>query len=131
MININENTEGKQYDIKKVIKGSIIAIIITLIMLLVFSMLLTYTSIPEKIIPTVIIVISALSILIGSQMATLNIRKNGIINGCLVGIIYISIIYVVSSITNGNFTIGLNSAIMMISSVVAGGIGGVVGVNMK
>lgn len=115
----------------RIIKGSVTAIILTLILLFVFAILLTYTNLQENIINPVIIVITAVSILIGSSISTLKIKKMGLINGAFVGLIYILTIYLISSITGSGFTVEIQSIIMMISSVVAGMIGGIIGVNLN
>ena len=129
MNTINENEFTK--NIIRIIKGSVTAIILTLLLLLIFAIILTYTSLKESIINPVIIVISVISILIGSSISTLKISKNGLLNGGLVGIIYILTIYLLSSITSSGFSINLYSIIMMILSIIAGMIGGIIGVNMK
>jgi len=126
---INENEFSKS--IVRILKGSIAAIVLTLVLLLIFAALLTYTSIGENVIKPVIIVISGVSILIGSSISTLKIRKNGLINGCLVGLIYILTIYLISSITGTGFTINMYSMIMMIICIIMGMIGGIIGVNIK
>lgn len=126
---INENEFTK--NIIRIIKGSVTAIILTLLLLLIFAIILTYTSLKESVINPVIIVISVISILIGSSISTLKISKNGLLNGGLVGIIYILTIYLLSSITSSGFGINLYSIIMMILSIIAGMIGGIIGVNMK
>lgn len=129
MNSINENEFTK--NIIRIIKGSVTAIILTLLLLLIFAIILTYTSLKESVINPVIIVISVISILIGSSISTLKISKNGLLNGGLVGIIYILTIYLLSSITSSGFGINLYSIIMMILSIIAGMIGGIIGVNMK
>lgn len=129
MNSINENEFTK--NIIRIIKGSVTAIILTLLLLLIFAIILTYTSLEESVINPVIIVISVVSILIGSSISTLKISKNGLLNGGLVGIIYILTIYLLSSITSSGFGINLYSIIMMILSIIAGMIGGIIGVNMK
>lgn len=131
MINMSENISENGNNIKKVIKGSAFSIIITLIGLLVYSIILSYTSVSESTIPTIVIIITAISILIGSTISTSNIKKNGIINGMLVGIIYIAIIYLLSSIVTGNFLLNSTSIIMIIASVLTGALGGIIGVNKK
>ncbi len=115
----------------RILKGSITAIVITLIMLLLFAIILTYTSLKENIINPVIIVISVISILIGSSISTIKISKNGLLNGGLVGIIYIITIYLLSSITSSGFGLNLYSIIMIIFSIIAGMVGGIIGVNLK
>jgi len=115
----------------RILKGSITSIIITLILLFIFAILLTYTSLQENTIVPVVIVITAISILIGSSISTLKIRKNGLINGALVGIIYIFTIYLLSSLLGSGFVCNINTIIMIISSIIAGMIGGIIGVNLN
>lgn len=131
MINMSENISENGNNIKKVIKGSAFSIIITLIGLLVYSIILSYTSVSESTMPTIVIIITAISILIGSTISTSNIKKNGIINGMFVGLIYIVIIYLLSSIVTGNFLLNITSIIMIITSVLTGALGGIIGVNKK
>lgn len=128
---MSENISENGNNIKRVIKGSAFSIIITLIGLLIYSLLLSYTSVQESTMPTIIIIITAISILIGSTISTSNIKKNGIVNGMLVGIIYIATIYLISSIITGNFLLSSNSIIMIIASVLTGALGGIIGVNKK
>jgi putative membrane protein, TIGR04086 family len=128
---MSENISENGNNIKKVIKGSAFSIIITLIGLLVYSIILSYTSVSESTIPTIVIIITAISILIGSTISTSNIKKNGIINGMFVGLIYIAIIYLLSSIVTGNFLLNITSIIMIITSVLTGALGGIIGVNKK
>ena len=129
MENIKESEFSK--NMIRIVKGSITAIILTLILLLIFAILLTYTQIKENTINPVIIVITGISILVGSSVSTLKINKNGLINGFLVGLIYIIAIYLISRITGTGFRINLYSIIMMLVSIIMGMIGGIIGVNLK
>lgn len=123
--------ESSSSSIIKILKGSVISVVTTIILLIIFSLFLTYTNINESTIPTVIIIITGLSILIGSQIATHNIKKNGIVNGALVGIIYIICIYFLSSIVTKNFSLNNYAIIMIAVSLLIGGLGGIIGVNKK
>ena len=126
MVNVNESSSN---NIIRILKGSLISIVTTLILLIIFSAILTYTNVNENVMPTVIIIVTALSILIGSQISTLKIKKNGIINGASVGIIYIVLLYLISSLVTKNFSLNNYSIIMMVTSLLIGGVGGVIGVN--
>lgn len=125
-----ENIHSYSYPIN-MLKGVIISIILTLLFLFIFANVLTYTNISECTISPVIITITAISILIGSSLATIKIKKNGVINGALLGFIYISIIYMISSISKTGFILNFSSLIMMCISLISGAIGGIVGVNLK
>ena len=128
MENLNKN-ELKQNMIR-IGKGSVISILITLALLFLFSIILTFTTVNENTIMPVVIIITSVSILIGSSISTLKIKKKGMINGGIVGLIYIVTIYVLSSISGAGFSLGLNSIIMAISAIIAGMIGGIIGVNL-
>lgn len=125
-IQINENKT-----IINILKGVGISLISTLIMLIIFSIILTYTNIQESTINPVIMIITAISILIGSSFGNTKIKKNGLINGGIIGAIYIIIIYFISSILNWRFSLNIQSIIMIITAVVFGVLGGIIGVNRK
>lgn len=129
MINLTENFSKSGNSIKKIIKGSVISIAITLVGLIIFAIFLTYTSISENAIPAVTIIITMISILIGSSLCMSTVKKNGIINGILIGLIYITFIYILSSVIEGDFSLNIKSIVMIIGAVIAGAIGGIIGVN--
>ena len=117
-------------NIVRVVKGSIFAILITAIFLLIYAILLTSTNISENTMTTVVITVSGVSILIGSSISSFKIKKQGIINGALVGLIYITALYLLSSIIFVGFEINLSSIIMLVVSIITGMIGGIIGVNL-
>ena len=115
----------------EILKGVIISIIFTLVFLFIFSVILTYTSISEKFITPTIIVITAISIFIGSSIGNIKMKKNGLINGALIGGIYLLSIYLLSGIINQNFTLSIASIIIIIAGMTCGMFGGIIGVNKK
>lgn len=112
-----------------IIKGVIISIIFTLIFLFVFSIMLTYTNVSEKFIAPVIIVTTGISIFIGSSIGNFKMKKNGLLNGALIGGIYLLIIYLLSGIINQNFSLTIQSLIIIVAGTVCGMFGGIIGVN--
>lgn len=121
----------KNENMINIFKGVGISLLFTLIMLLIFAILLTYTAISENSIDTVIIVITAVSILIGSSISNFKIKKNGLINGAFIGGIYILLIYIISSILNWRFSLNIQSVVMVIVGIIFGIFGGIIGVNKK
>lgn len=126
----NNNVNIQNNSIVKIFGGIVISFILTLILLFIFSIALTYTNIQENTIAPIIIIITAVSILIGSSISTIKIKKNGILNGGIIGLIYISTIYIISSCVQTGFTLNTTSILMIIFSILAGMIGGIVGVNI-
>ena len=117
--------------INNIAKGVRISLISTCIMLLIFAILLTYTDINESIIDTVIIIVTAISILMGSSIGNLKIKKNGLMNGAIVGGTYMLVIYLISSILNWRFSLNVQSIIMIAVGTICGVLGGIIGVNKK
>ena len=116
---------------QKILKGVGISFAFTLISLTIFSALLTYTSLSESLIQPVVISVTGISILAGSFFATRKVGKNGIIKGIAVGLIYILLIYLTSSLVNGgNFAFTIGSIIMILIGILCGAIGGIIGVNI-
>lgn len=114
-----------------ILKGVVIAFVFTLILLLCFSIFLTYTNIQETTIPPIIIIITAISILAGASIANMKIKKNGIVNGGVIGGIYIFLLYLLSSMIQTGFSLNMYAVLMLVFSILAGMIGGIVGVNIK
>lgn len=123
--------ESSKGIVKNIFKGIGISMIFTAICLLIFSVLLTFTNISENTITPVIIVVTAISILIGSSIGNTKIKKNGILNGAIVGGGYILILYLISSILNVRFNLNIQSVIMIAVGIVFGILGGIIGVNRK
>lgn len=126
---IYQGSENKT--LVNIAKGVGISLLATFVLLLIFSVVLTYTNISENVINPTIIVITAISILIGSSLGNSKIKRNGMINGGIVGGIYILTIYLISSLLNWKFGLDLQSIIMIIVGMIFGILGGIIGVNQK
>ena len=113
------------------IKGILISFAITIILFYILGIILSTTSIPEKIITPAIIIITGVSILIGSSITMIKTNEKGLIKGGLIGVIYFLLIYLLSSFLLKNFEVNIYSCIMFAATFICGAIGGVVGVNIK
>lgn len=127
---VKENTEKSNQNIIRVIKGSTFAIIVSLVLLTIYASLLTYTNISETTMTPVVVTISGISILIGSSISSRRIKKQGMLNGALVGLIYMIVLYIISSIVLTGFYLNIQSIVMIITGTIAGIIGGIIGVNL-
>ena len=125
----NVKVENSNSTIIKIFKGLMFSFLITLLSVFIFSIILTYTNISEKIIPVVIITTTFISILIGTMIGIRKISKNGMINGAIIGGAYVILLYLISSILNTGFTLNIYTIFMIIAGIISGIIGGIIGVN--
>lgn len=127
MVNFMQNAKENN-QLTDILSGIIKSFIITFVLIMLLSILLVNTSISENTISPGIFTITCISIFGGTVTS---IRKQGIIAGSVVGISYIAIIYLLSSMLGGEFGLTLSSLILILLSIVFGIVGGVVGVNIK
>ena len=113
----------------RMVKGLGTSFIFTLLGILIFSIILTYSNVSESITPIVLIAISAISILIGATISTRKINKNGMLHGGLIGGLYVIVLYLISSILNTGFQVNIYTILMILFGIVAGLIGGILGIN--
>jgi putative membrane protein (TIGR04086 family) len=121
----------KNKNAKIILKGFLISIIITLVLLFIYATILVKTSVKETTITPVIMAITGVSILIGSSISCIKTTKNGFINGFGIGIVYFITIYLLSSIIGNSFALNIKGLEIMLLGTFCGGIGGIVGVNIR
>lgn len=115
--------------VKSIVKGCCFTFLFVYILIVIYSFILAYTNVSDTTIPTVVIGITMFSLFLSTLINCRSIGKNGLINGSLISIIYIGVIYFISSLTKTGFSLDRYSIIMIITCIIAGGIGGVIGVN--
>ncbi len=113
------------------IKGIFVSYLITLPAFIIFSFVLTYTDFPEKYISTTVIIVTIMSVLVAGSTATRNVRNRGWLNGSAVGVIYMLVLYLFSSLTFKNFAVDKHVVIMIFIGVLTGSVGGIIGINFK
>lgn len=114
-----------------IIKGCTFSIVFSIILLTIYAILLTNTNISENTMKPVVLTITGISILIGGTISSRKIKKNGLIYGGIVGLVYIITLYLASSISMVGFSLSINSFWMLIVGLVTGVIGGIIGVNLS
>ena len=112
-------------------KGVCFSICMTLIMILILSIVLSFTAIKENVIMPTVIFVSSFSILMGGFLVAKKVEAKGIVYGSVVGLIYMAILYLISSIMNFDFSLNANAIIMIVLGIIGGAIGGILGVNLK
>lgn len=109
----------------------ITSFIITIPSMFILAAILTFTDFPEKY-TTYAILLSTLSGLFaaGFKAGLLN-EKDGIIKGGLTGLIYMLILYLLSSIIYRDFILNQRSVIMIVTGILSGAIGSMFGASRK
>lgn len=107
------------------------SLVFTLIIMLVIAATITFTSVSESIMPFVTSIIMVLSIAFSGLLSARKLQKNGFVHGIITGVIYILFITFLSWIFIREFSIDKYIIIKGVIGITSGGIGGMIGVNLK
>ena len=116
---------------KVFLKEIILSLGISITLIFLLSLIISNTKINENIINPTVIFISTFSIIIGGIRVSKTKKKKGIINGTILGMIYMIFMYIFSSIILKDFTITVKMLIMILCGILGGALGGIIGVNLK
>ena len=128
--NIKETINDRS-NITKIIKGIIFSYIITIPIFIIFAFILTYTDFPEKFITPAVVIVTITSILMAGSIASKSLKSRGWLNGGIVGLIYMLVLYLLSSILFNNFSLDRQVISMIFIGFLSGSIGGIIGINAK
>ncbi|PIH05390.1 TIGR04086 family membrane protein [Clostridium combesii] len=113
-----------------IVQGLLRAIIITVIMLLIFAVILTFKDIGEKISSIIYLLITIFSIMYGTIYAVRKINKKGWLIGLVISIIYMTIIYIISIVSGNTLTFGTDRFIRIFLALILGILSGMLGINI-
>lgn len=114
-----------------ILKSIVLSFILTLLLILIMSILLTFTPLKEDFIPMFNTVIMIVSITVGSIHMALKVKEKGWLNGGIIGILYFLILLLINFLFVKPFIFDVFTVGKLIICLVAGAIGGMIGVNIK
>lgn len=113
-----------------VIKGSLWAVSLSLISILIFAVIIRFTNISDSFIMPVNQIIKVFSILIGTFMSAKAYPQKGLKMGFFVGLIYSVLAYLIFSILSTRFSFSMTTIIDFVFASIIGAICGVFAVNI-
>ena len=114
-----------------ILKGLGYSYILTLATLLIYNLALTFTSLSGNSIAMASSAITTASSAFGGFYASKNIKEKGLIYGLLVGLMYIVCLTLIVFLAKDSFVFEMDILYKVLLVSLAGGIGGVLGVNFK
>lgn len=123
-------TASKNYWIQ-ILKGSLSAISVALLLIFVFALVIRFASIPDYLIKPINQIIKVLSILVGVIIALKNDNTKGLKKGIIIGAIFSIMAYLVFSILSFNFSFDWTMLVDIVFAGVIGGLAGMLIVNLK
>lgn len=112
-------------------KGSLIALCISLVGILIFAFCLKFTSLSDKLITPINQVIKGVSIFFGVFFGLRKRKDKGLISGLIIGLVYTIVAFLVFSLLSSSFVFDLTLLYDVIFGTLIGGICGIICVNVK
>ena len=125
-IEINSKTK-----ILSIIKGAFWGVAFSLICILIFALIIKFTSISEKAIFPINQIIKILSILFACFIVGKKVKKGGLFVGLFTGILYTIVAFVIFSILDGSFSFGLSVLNDLTFGAILGMISGILCINIR
>ena len=112
-----------------IFKGTLVSLVVSLLMLLLASLVLHFTAVPEKTSPYLVFLITVTAILSGSYMTGKQTYYRGWLHGGLVGLLYVLLLMLLGRFFLEEFALGLNLFSKLFLGFIFGAAGGMWGVN--
>jgi putative membrane protein (TIGR04086 family) len=113
----------------EIIKGVLFAYLLTIFLFLILGGILFFTKASENIIPSAVVIISAISILAAGICVTKKTERLGWLNGGLMGFLYVLLLFMFSAFKS-QLTFGVSTIIDLALGFVIGAISGILGINL-
>ncbi len=126
-----DKTKNKNSLLGFILKGTLIALCTSMVLVLVFAFLLKFTNISDSAINPVNQVIKGVSIFLGVFIGLKKCKELGLVSGLLIGFIYTIIAFLVFSILSGGFSFDVTLLTDCVFGAIIGAICGIISVNIK
>ena len=113
------------------LKGMAAAYAITCIVFIAFGILLTYTNISEDKVPLTALICTAVASAVAGFDWAKYAKSRGILWGVLAGVVYAVILFILEMLAGSGFALDTAKLTMLLVAMAGGGIGGILGINMK
>jgi putative membrane protein (TIGR04086 family) len=114
----------------KVGRGVFRAALLTVILLMIFSIIASFTDLSVKTANVYILVVTCLSVVYGAIYAAKKNNKNGWLVGILVALIYMVILHIISGLFFGDFSFETKDFLRFLLAVLVGALSGMLGINI-
>jgi putative membrane protein (TIGR04086 family) len=111
-------------------EGVLRGFIITVVLLLIFAVILTFTEVNESISSLFYLITTLLSIMYGSIYAVRKIKRRGWLVGILVALLYLLVLYIVSVVSGNSSVIGTDRLMRISLALIVGTLSGMLGINL-
>ena len=128
-VNRDISREDGNIDFMYTLKGTAFAFVISIVLLFLCAVLMTYSPIPDNAAKAVTVIVSAISIFISGFMVSKKSKRQGWLSGAIAGLTYTILMYLFGSLVMLDFSVKLSTVLIGVMAFIIGAVGGIVGIN--
>lgn len=113
------------------VKSIFKALIIAVLAFVLISAMMTFTSMPQKTLFIIAYIVLFLDLVFCGMQSAYKMKKNGFFNGLLCGALYVAFLVIMSMALVKGFKFDGRLLMKAVTGIIASGIGGMFGVNLK
>ena len=130
-LNVTNVRSSKALSFISVLKSLAISYGFTFAVFAVFALLVTYTSMPDSIIGTVVFITMIFAVMLAGFTVARGATSRGWLNGAVGGLMYVLILYILGAIFVTDVVFDKHVATLVAIGFLSGAFGGIVGINTK
>lgn len=120
--------EGRpNINIGAILKGTFWALIISFVVLILLALILTFTEVPERIVPMVSLLASLIAVFVGGLQAAFKAQRNGLVHGMCTSAVYYLCVLLIGVLLYDK-ALSLLGFLHSVPLFLAGAFGGIMGV---
>ena len=112
-------------------RGIFISYILTILVVVIYGLLITFTSVNESYVSTIALVTTAIACILSGFITALAAKGKGLIWGILAGVLYIMFIIFAGYMLTPDFEVSSKVLMTIVLAIAGGGLGGVLGINLR
>ena len=112
--------------VKSIFKGVLCAVVATLLFVLGFALIVQLAGIDNRVISPVMQIVKVICIFVAVLIALKPARSRGWFYGALVGLLYMVLTFLIFSMIDGRFNLGINALSDLLFQTFAGLVSGVI-----
>ena len=117
--------------VNALVSGTLIAYAITCIVLIGYAILITYSTFTGENLPLIVTLTCLVSVIVAGFDSAKGANSRGWLWGILAGVAYAVILVAIGIWVNRGFAVDTRTITLVILSVAGGGLGGVLGINLR
>lgn len=120
-----------RFSVRRCFVSLVLAFVLTVLLIAIFALALCYSPIPEAWVTRIAQVITLVSVALAGSLCAYGAPARGYLTGAVSGLCYMVILYAVGFLIYGRISISVQTVVQLLYGILAGAIGGIIGINLS